>query len=98
MNRLLSWREMPIGGIIFEPGSGQRYVTGGWRTYTPVHAPDRCVNCLRCWILCPDSAVLVESGRVVGFDLDHCKGLRNLRPGMPAQVSRNRNEARQVAA
>jgi pyruvate ferredoxin oxidoreductase delta subunit len=65
---------MPIGGIIFEPGSSQRYVTGGWRTYRPVHVADRCVHCLRCWMLCPDSAVLVEGGRVVGFDLDHCKG------------------------
>ena len=74
MSELLSWKEMPIGGIIFESGSSQRYVTGGWRTYKPILAPDRCVHCLRCWILCPDSAVLVENGRVVGFDFDHCKG------------------------
>ena len=74
MSELLSWKEMPIGGIIFESGSSQRYVTGGWRTYKPILAPDRCVHCLRCWILCPDSAVLVEGGRVVGFDFDHCKG------------------------
>jgi pyruvate ferredoxin oxidoreductase delta subunit len=74
VSELLGWKDMPIGGIIFESGSSQRYVTGGWRTYKPVHAPDRCVHCLRCWILCPDSAVLVENGHVVGFDDDHCKG------------------------
>ena len=74
MSELLRWKDMPIGGIIFEPGSSQRYVTGGWRTYRPVHVADRCVHCLRCWMLCPDSAVLVEGGKVVGFDFDHCKG------------------------
>lgn len=74
MSELLGWKNMPIGGIIFESGSSQRYVTGGWRTYKPVLAADHCLHCLRCWILCPDSAVLVENGRVVGFDYDHCKG------------------------
>lgn len=74
MSRLLSWKEMPIGGIIFEAGSGVGYPTGGWRTYKPVHVADRCIHCLRCWILCPDSSVLVEGGRVIGFDYDHCKG------------------------
>jgi 2-oxoacid:acceptor oxidoreductase delta subunit (pyruvate/2-ketoisovalerate family) len=65
---------MPLGGIILEAGSSIRYHTGGWRTYKPVHLADRCTSCLRCWILCPDSAVLVEAGRMVGFDYDHCKG------------------------
>ena len=74
MSKLYTWKEMPIGGIIFEAGSSHRYQTGGWRTYRPVHDADRCNHCLRCWILCPDSAVLVEDGKVVGFDDDHCKG------------------------
>jgi pyruvate ferredoxin oxidoreductase delta subunit len=74
MSRLLGWKNMPIGGIIFEPGTSHQYITGGWRTYKPVHAADRCSHCLRCWIFCPDSAVLVENGRVTGFNLDHCKG------------------------
>ena len=74
MTKLLSWREMPIGGIIFHAGSSQEYETGGWRTYMPVHDPEQCIHCLRCWILCPDSAVLVEDGKVVGFDYAHCKG------------------------
>ena len=74
MSRLLGWKELPLGGIIFSPGSSREYLTGGWRTYRPVHSPERCVHCLRCWILCPDSAVLVEQGRVVGYDMEHCKG------------------------
>jgi 2-oxoacid:acceptor oxidoreductase delta subunit (pyruvate/2-ketoisovalerate family) len=74
VTKLLTWREMPLGGIIFEAGSSQHYETGSWRTYKPVFEAGRCVHCLRCWILCPDSAVLVADGRVVGFDDEHCKG------------------------
>jgi pyruvate ferredoxin oxidoreductase delta subunit len=27
-----------------------------------------------CWVSCPDSAIIVKDSKVVGFDLDHCKG------------------------
>ena len=72
--KLLSWKEMPIGGMIVEAGNSEEYETGSWRTYRPVHVAERCVHCLRCWILCPDSAILVEDGKMVGFDYAHCKG------------------------
>jgi pyruvate ferredoxin oxidoreductase delta subunit len=74
MSRLLTWKEMPIGGVIPQAGSSRAYPTGGWRTYRPVRDEAKCVHCLRCWVLCPDSAVLVEDGQVVGYDYDHCKG------------------------
>ncbi len=74
MSKLLSWREMPIGGVIFGAGTSRQYKTGGWRTYKPIHDADKCIDCLLCWILCPDSAVRVEDGKVVGFDLEYCKG------------------------
>ena len=80
MSRLLTWKEMTLAGMIVEPGNSQQYSTGGWRTYKPVHAKQRCISCLRCWILCPDSAVLVRvtpsnpDGEMAGFDYDHCKG------------------------
>jgi len=74
MERLPTWREMPIAGIVVEPGNSVEYETGSWRTFKPVHSPERCVSCLRCWALCPDCAVRVEDGKVVGYDYDHCKG------------------------
>ena len=70
----LNWREMPIGGIITEAGNSDKYETGSWRTFRPVHVPERCIHCLKCWILCPDSAIIVKDGKVVGFDYAHCKG------------------------
>ena len=72
--KLLSWREMPIGGTIPEAGNSDEYETGGWRTFRPVHVLERCIHCLRCWILCPDSAIYVKDGKMSGFDYAHCKG------------------------
>ena len=34
----------------------------------------RCVNCLLCWLYCPDSAVRLDGTTFTGFDLDLCKG------------------------
>jgi 2-oxoacid:acceptor oxidoreductase delta subunit (pyruvate/2-ketoisovalerate family) len=33
-----------------------------------------CVNCLLCWLHCPDAAVLVEGEVFKGFDYELCKG------------------------
>ena len=74
MSKLLTWKEMPIGGMIVEAGNSDQYETGSWRTYRPIHVAERCINCLRCWILCPDSAILVKDGKMAGFDYAHCKG------------------------
>jgi 2-oxoacid:acceptor oxidoreductase delta subunit (pyruvate/2-ketoisovalerate family) len=68
------WKEIPIGGLILEAGSAEKYETGSWRTFRPVIDYDKCIHCLQCWIYCPDSAILVEDGKHVGFDLKHCKG------------------------
>jgi len=74
MSKLLGWKDIPIGGMIVEAGNSDTYNTGSWRTYKPVHVEERCIHCLRCWILCPDSSVLVKDGKMVGFDYEHCKG------------------------
>jgi 2-oxoacid:acceptor oxidoreductase delta subunit (pyruvate/2-ketoisovalerate family) len=50
-------------------------MTGGWRTGERPEADlSACVNCLLCWLYCPDSAILVEGEAFTGFDLDACKG------------------------
>ena len=35
---------------------------------------EKCTHCMICWVFCPDSAILVEDMRFVGFALSHCKG------------------------
>ena len=69
-----SWKEIPIGGLITQAGNAKEYNTGSWRTFKPKRNKDKCVNCLLCWIYCPDSSILVSDGKMTGIDYEHCKG------------------------
>ncbi len=66
--------EFPAGGVILDGGNADSYETGGWRKLKPVLDKEKCTSCLICWVMCPDSAIIVEDGKVVGFDMEHCKG------------------------
>jgi len=68
------WKDIPIGGLIVESGSADEYLTGSWRTFKPIWNGEKCIQCLRCWIFCPDTAVLVDDGKVAGPKYEHCKG------------------------
>jgi len=70
----LSWRELPLGGVV-QPGEAPQIRTGGWRTgVKPEVDLSSCVNCLLCWLYCPDSAVQLHESTFTGFDYDVCKG------------------------
>ncbi|MBN1483999.1 MAG: 4Fe-4S binding protein [Chloroflexia bacterium] len=73
-DKLLSWKEAAMGGVVTRPGSSADYHTGTWRSTRPVHDDEQCVHCLTCWVYCPDSAIIVQDGRWTAFDYDHCKG------------------------
>ena len=74
MPPLKSWEELAVGGTA-RPDPELRPRTGGWRTgVKPQVELEGCVNCLLCWIYCPDSAIKVIDGVFAGFDLDVCKG------------------------
>jgi pyruvate ferredoxin oxidoreductase delta subunit len=70
------WRDLPQGAIILVAGSAEEYRTGDWRAFRPVFGEADCSHCFQCWLFCPDSSILVdlEGEKVVGFDLEHCKG------------------------
>jgi len=68
------WKEISPGGLVSEPGSSVEYKTGTWRSWRPVIDMGKCNYCLTCWVYCPDCSILVEDGKIVGIDLDHCKG------------------------
>lgn len=62
------------GGVVL-PGDMPRPRTGGWRTgRKPAVDLARCVDCLVCWIHCPDMAVRQKAAVFQGFDYDLCKG------------------------
>lgn len=71
--------ELAHGGIITEPGNSEEFKTGDWREMRPVWNSENCINCLFCWMYCPDSSIMTkqdESGKfkMAGISYDHCKG------------------------
>lgn len=81
------WKDLPIGGLILEPGTANEYLTGGWRNLKPIRDEEKCTNCLICWIYCPDSSILVQDEKVVGIDYEHCKGCGICAKECPPKVS-----------
>lgn len=74
MSELSAWRDLRVGGTVL-PGEAVQPRTGSWRTgLKPEVDLSACVNCLLCWLYCPDSAVRVDDTTFVGFDDDYCKG------------------------
>ncbi|MDR2866223.1 MAG: 4Fe-4S binding protein [Methanomassiliicoccaceae archaeon] len=69
---------MPLvpGGRVIEPGSALKFETGDWRSFRPVLDRDLCIDCMTCWVYCPDDSVLVDVriGKMTGFRMTHCKG------------------------
>ncbi|MDW5563396.1 MAG: 4Fe-4S binding protein [Methanomassiliicoccus sp.] len=60
--------------VIMEPGTAKEYKTGSWRSKRPVVDKEKCINCMFCWMYCPDNSILVEGGEMKGIKLSHCKG------------------------
>lgn len=85
--------ELPDGGIITEAGNAAEYKTGDWRTFKPEFVKENCIDCMFCWVYCPDTAVIIDTSgpksRMVGFDYDHCKGC-----GICAQECPPRNKGK----
>ena len=74
MAELTDWQGLPVAGAV-RPADAARPATGNWRTgERPAVDRSKCVNCLLCWVYCPDSAIVLEGETFTGFDLDSCKG------------------------
>ena len=90
--RKKGWREIPKGGLILEAGSAEQYDTGSWRSQRPVRDEQKCTHCMICWIYCPDSSILVEDGKMIGFDYKHCKGCGICAAECPTKAIEMRDE------
>jgi len=74
MPPLSDWQELEPGGTVL-PRAAEQPHTGGWRTgVMPSVELSKCVDCLLCWLHCPDSAVVLGGTTFEGFDYDYCKG------------------------
>jgi pyruvate ferredoxin oxidoreductase delta subunit len=74
MSQGTGWKDIPIGGKIVEAGNAVRYRTGEWRAVRPVVDKEKCIDCLQCWVYCPDASIQVDDEKMAGIDYDHCKG------------------------
>ena len=45
-----------------------------WRLEKPVFNKDYCIDCQFCWIFCPDISIISRDKKMLGIDMDHCKG------------------------
>lgn len=81
MFKLKNWKEVPIGGIVDQPGSAMENKTGSWRVERPVWNEAKCIHCLRCWVFCPDMSINTVDGKMTGMNYEYCKGC-----GICAQV------------
>ena len=67
------WKALPEGDIL-AAGTAAQFQTGDWRSERPIFNYDNCIQCMICWVVCPDAAVKVENSKVTGFKYEHCKG------------------------
>jgi pyruvate ferredoxin oxidoreductase delta subunit len=68
------WDKLPKGGVIDEGGTSLYFKTGNWSKKKPLRDKKKCINCLHCWMVCPDNAIRVKNGKIKKIDPDYCKG------------------------
>ena len=71
------WKEddyLP-GATIPLGGTARWNKTGSWRALTLPYFDRRlCIDCLLCWVTCPDICIVMKDDEIQGIDLDYCKG------------------------
>lgn len=45
-----------------------------WRLIKPIFNKDYCIDCQFCWVYCPDVSIIARDKKLIGVDMDHCKG------------------------
>ncbi len=76
------YKDRDLAGVWYTPGGSEVVKTGSWGVSVAQWNKDLCINCHRCFMVCPDLAILRELGEdgeyhVAGVDEYHCKGCMN---------------------
>lgn len=67
--------EITIGGTVCDAGNARYFKTGDWRSKKPVWLIDKCTQCMLCYPVCPDTAILADNeGKRTDYVYEHCKG------------------------
>lgn len=70
----LTWRDIPPGAIVTEPGNASQYRTGDWRSQRTSYDFSKCIKCGLCSIFCPEGCVEENMGGYFEADMFYCKG------------------------
>jgi 2-oxoacid:acceptor oxidoreductase delta subunit (pyruvate/2-ketoisovalerate family) len=93
MRGLKPFEELRPGGVVLHE-EAQPESRASWRTgLRPEVDLSRCVNCLLCWLYCPDAAVTTRGATFVGFDYESCKGCEICAAICPTQAITMQPEA-----
>ena len=91
-------RDLHPGGVVVRE-EAVRPRTGGWRTgLKPRIDSSRCVNCLLCWVYCPDAAIVLDGDKLAGVDFEVCKGCEICAEMCPVEAIDMVAEAEQLPA
>ena len=72
-SKLKGWKEIAPAGVCSK--SSTSFLTGDWKTYTPIRDLEKCTRCLTCVMFCPDGAIRwIPEKRDIEFDMSFCKG------------------------
>lgn len=74
MVNMAGYKDMVIGSRVIEPGNSEEFHTGDWRSTVPIIDQSLCIDCMTCWIYCPDNSIVFRDGRMSGIKMSHCKG------------------------
>ena len=58
----------------YSPSNSFTASVADWRIIKPVFNKDYCIDCQFCWIYCPDISIISRDKKLIGVDMDHCKG------------------------
>ena len=58
----------------YSPNNSYMASVADWRLEKPVFNKDYCIDCQFCWIYCPDVSIISRDKKMIGVDMDHCKG------------------------
>lgn len=72
-SKLKGWKEIAPAGVCSK--SSTSFLTGDWKTYTPIRDLEKCTRCLTCVLFCPDGAInWIPEKEDIEFDMKYCKG------------------------
>jgi pyruvate ferredoxin oxidoreductase delta subunit len=68
-----SWKEISPAGVCWKLST--TFLTGDWKTYTPVRDLEKCTRCVLCVLYCPDGAINWKPEKNdIEINYSFCKG------------------------